>query len=516
MFFNCFNRSYSQLAVLTGSRDAISSVTFSVDGGFVSAAGYGGISIWDLATSAAVSTPHLPYEPHNKQHVYVSSTWMYFEGTDHHVFIVGNMSGQISLWYFDSAQKAFRAAGNQIVDKNGTSIVMAIDVSEPSVAPGHSGRIVTSTDDSTIAVWTLTSTFEITNVFKVDPPDGFIPRIVKFARSTRNVFSFSKRGGGFVQLKGETSEYSWDKKDGPKEMHFVSVDEKHDYFVAWTGSRAELYRLSNSEYVKAFQGEVALVGNTKQVSFAEDGSRLVVGTDHGFVEVFSTESAKIIQHLEYPRKSLVQYTHSTSSCHLIAIAGSTKSQPADVVVFKKKYRAPRLSSAGSADDNLIFSVPITWTGIRWIGHVVILFVLAHVVLNRYAQAFVWHVETSLYPLGLAVQAFIFVPALSKFASAHTPSAATATITEEASPITVTIMDYVYDTITIIEVAPTSSATSLTVTQTITESSHVTVTTTEKLLSIATVTESPTITAVPACPYSATVTSEQTMADLGLL
>ncbi|KAK7459454.1 hypothetical protein VKT23_009435 [Stygiomarasmius scandens] len=303
--------------------------------------GYGGISIWDLATSAAVSAPHLPYEPHNRQHVYVSSTWMYFEGTDHHVFIVGNMSGQISLWYFDSAQKVFRAAGNQIVDKNGTSIVMAIDVSEPSVAPSHSGWIVTSTDDSTIAVWTLTSTFEITNVFKVDPPDGFIPRIVKFARSTRNVFSFSKRGGG----------------------------------------------LRNQQVL---------------------------------------------------------------------------------------------------------------------------------MLNRYAQAFVWHVETSLYPLGLAIQAFIFVPALSKFASAHTPSAATVTITKEASPVTVTIMEHVYDTITIIEVALTSSATSLTVTQTITESSPVTVTTTEKLLSIATVTESLTITAVPACSYSATVTSEQTMADLGLL
>ncbi|KAK7448412.1 hypothetical protein VKT23_013676 [Stygiomarasmius scandens] len=522
MFFNVFNSSYKKFTTLTGPRDAISSVSFSVDGTFVSAAGYGGITIWDLTSSAAVSTPHLPYEPHNKQHVYVSSAWMYFEGTDVHVFIVGNMSGQVSLWYFDNAQKTFRAAGNQVVDKNGTSIVMAIDVSEISIAPGHSGRIVTSTDDSTIAVWTLTSTYEFTNVFKIDPPDGFIPRIVKFARSTRNVFSFSKRGGGFVQLKGETGEYSWDKKDGPKEMHFVSVDEKHDWFVAWTGHRAELYRLSNSEFVRAFQGEVSLVGNTKQVSFAEDGSRLMVGTDHGFVEVYSVESGEILQRLEYPRKSLIQYlaTLSLPSCHLVAIAGSTKSQAADVVVFKKKYCVPRSSSG--ADDNLIFSVPVTWRGIRWIGHIIIFFVITHVVLNRYSQAFLCHVETSLYPLGLVVQAFVFVPALSKFSSTHTilHGATTVTVTQ-ASPVTTTAMERVYTTVTITEAAPPSPS-SLIVTHTVTDLFAVTTTITEKLLSIATVTELLTIaeqlpatgTTTTGYPSAATSTSYQTIAEVG--
>ncbi|THV00404.1 hypothetical protein K435DRAFT_657160 [Dendrothele bispora CBS 962.96] len=377
MFKRIFTHNYKKLATLTGPRDAIASVAFSVDSLTHRYTGYGGITIWDLASSAVVTTPHLPYEPHNAQHVYSSSTWMYFEGTSQHVFIVGNMSGEISLWYFDKGQNAFRTERNVVVDKGAHSIVMSIDASEPSVASGHSGRVVTSADDGTIAVWTLTSTFEFTNVFKVDPPAGFIPRIVKFARSTRNVFSFSKTGGGFLQLKGEDGDYSWAKADGPKEMHFVAVNETHDYFAAWTGQRVELYQLSNSQYVKAFHCEASLVGNTKQVSFAEDGSRLVVGTDHGFVDVFSVVSGNIVQRLEYPRKSLVQYlaTLTLPSCHLVAIAGSTKSQPADVVVFKKKYRAPRApSTAGSTDDNIIFNVPVTWTGVRWIWRFIFLLV----------------------------------------------------------------------------------------------------------------------------------------------
>ncbi|KAK7457780.1 hypothetical protein VKT23_010119 [Stygiomarasmius scandens] len=505
MFKRFFGRSYKKLTTLTGPRDAISSVTFSVDATFVSAAGYGGITIWDLASSTAVTTPYLPYEPHNAQHVYFSSSWMYFEGTDKHVFIVGNMSGQVSIWHFDRVQKAFRAMGNHVVDKDGRSIVMSIDVSEPRVAPGHSGRFVTSTDDGTIAVWALTSTFELANVFKIDLPEDFNPRIVKFARSTRNIFSFSKTGGGFLQLKGEDADYSWSKKDGPKEMHFVTVDEKQDVFVAWTGQRAEMYRLGNSEYVKAFQGEAPLVGNTKQVSFAEDGSRLIVGTDHGFVEVYSVDSGEIIQRLEYPRKSLVQYiaTQSITSCHLIAIAGSTKSQPADVVVFKKKYSAPRVRSpASSSDDNLILSVPITWTGIRWVGHIVVFLVVTHLVFNRYSQAFVWHTEASLYPLGFALQAFIFIPALSKFATISTPSSQyTATLTEP--PVTVTITKHVHSSTTI---------TALPTIHTITQSFPVTATITEKLLSIATVTELVT----PADSSASTGASDQTMADVGFV
>ncbi|KAK7441161.1 hypothetical protein VKT23_016642 [Stygiomarasmius scandens] len=518
MLKRLFSRPYKNLTTLTGPRDAISSVSFSVEATFVSAAGYGGITIWDLASSAVVTTPYLPYEPHNAQHVYFSSSWMYFEGIDRHVFIVGNMSGRISLWYFDRAQKAFRDVGNHVVDKDGCSIVMSIDVSEPRIAPGHSGRIVTSTDDGTIAVWTLTSTFELANLFKVDLPEDFNPRIVKFARNTRNVFSFSKTGGGFLQLKGEDADYSWSKKDGPKEMHFVTVDEKQDVFVAWTGQRAEMFRLGNSEHVKAFQGEAPLVGNTKQVLFAEDGSRLIVGTDHGFAEVYSVESGEIVQRLEYPRKSLVQYVaaQSLTSCHLVAIAGSTKSQPADVVVFKKKYRAPGVSSpAGSADDNLILSVPITWTGVRWVGHIVIFLVVIHVMLNRYSQAFIWHTEASLYPLGFIVQAFIFVPALSKFAAHAIPTPSSQhTLTVTETPVTITIAEHVHSTATVTATSTitVTAASTITVTapptHTVTQSFPITATITEKLLSIVTITELLT----PAGSCATTVTSDQAMAQ----
>ncbi|THV01478.1 hypothetical protein K435DRAFT_655258 [Dendrothele bispora CBS 962.96] len=391
---NIFGSRYRTLATLTGPRDAIQAVSFSVDGIFVSASGYGGITIWELATSSTVSTPHLPYDPKNGSHVYSSSAWLYFEGTQKHIFIVGNMAGQIFLWSFDTHQKVcIHLVQSQRVDSDNTHQVMSVDVYEHSIVPGSAGHIVTSTDDRQhlVSVWTLTSDLQLSRVFNVKLPVDFIPRIVTFAKGTQNVYAFSKKGGSFLQLQALTGELAWVKKDGPKEMHFVSVDERNDCFAAWTGQRAEVFKLSNSEYVKTFENEVSLVGNTKQVIFGEDGTRLMVGTDHGLVEVFGVESGQLLQRLPYHRKALVQYvtTLTIPSAHLVAIAGSTKGQPADVVVFKRKHHAPRShSTSGHKDDNLVFSIPITRRGLRLVAYLLICSAAVYVL--------VWHLSILFY------------------------------------------------------------------------------------------------------------------------
>lgn len=114
-----FGRSYQHVATLTGPRDGIQSISFSVDAIFVSASGalrssfacrsshhtfpigYGGVTIWNVKNAKPVSTPHLPYDHQNPKHSYSASTWMYFKGIDKHVFIVGNMAGEIFIWTWD-------------------------------------------------------------------------------------------------------------------------------------------------------------------------------------------------------------------------------------------------------------------------------------------------------------------------------------------------------------------------------------------------------------------------------
>ena len=85
------------------------------------------------------------------------------------------------------------------------------------------------------------------------------------------------------------------------------LDEHRDMFITWTGQHAEAFRLSTSEHLRTFEGEVSLMAHPKQVSFAEDNSVLVVGTDHACVDVFDVAMGQKVQSLLYSRKSLVHY-----------------------------------------------------------------------------------------------------------------------------------------------------------------------------------------------------------------
>ncbi|KAF5320039.1 hypothetical protein D9758_018326 [Tetrapyrgos nigripes] len=277
--------------------NAVLLVSFSIDGTFVSAAGYGGITIWDLKTGQAVSTPHLPYAPFEKKHVYSSSVSLFFEESEKHVVIFGNMAGQVTVWYWDGLLNMFRMSESQNVYCNHPKHIMSMDVLQGRVPTNKDGFFVTSTSDSSVGVWKMNSKLILSN-------------------ASCTIIVFSKAGGSFLQLNGSTGEPSWIRKEGPECMDSVALDESRGIFAAWTGN----------------------VGNVKQVAFAEEGSTLVIRTDYASAEVFSLDSGKRVQSLPYPGGSLVQYitTLTLPSSYLVAIVGSMKWKPAQVVVFMKK------------------------------------------------------------------------------------------------------------------------------------------------------------------------------------
>ena len=82
------------------------------------------------------------------------------------------------------------------LEKPGVNAVVSIDVLEPSVPQGQNGRLVTSTGDRVVAVWSLSSNLEIKQVFRTitEKKDG-VPRTVKFVRSNQDVYVFARRGG---------------------------------------------------------------------------------------------------------------------------------------------------------------------------------------------------------------------------------------------------------------------------------------------------------------------------------
>ncbi|KAF5342783.1 hypothetical protein D9758_017129 [Tetrapyrgos nigripes] len=471
--------SYQRLITLSGPQSGIRSVSFSPDGLFVSAVGYGGVTIWDLRSRSTVLTPNAPYERNNPRHAYSTSAWIYFEGTHKHVFVFGNMAGEMFLWLWDSVHKTFLEKGRQTVDRgqgNQNQEVMSIDVSAAKVAPGHQVNIVTSTSNGVVAVWSLTANLELKNAFLADMPDDILPRTVKFSNGGQ-VFVFSRDGGSFLQLDGETGNLMWANKEGPKAMLSVSVDEKQDLFAAWIGPNAAMFKLSNSEFVREFKGDEMLFPNAKEVAFAEEGSLLVVGSDHGPVQIFSVLSGQRAStpHVPSYRRVAIRFGRSQLSVHdhwlmranpsdrrflsrsvtSLPLLHQARNRPADVLIYKKNCTALRSLSQTKDDANLAFRIGVTWNALHWIGFGYSSVWLAlYFALFSYWTAFTLGVESLSISPRPWLRGFIYISALSRFSDLQYNMPRTSTITTTSTEYhTDFLIEYLTDFLT--STTPTS-------------------------------------------------------------
>ncbi|KAJ3833536.1 WD40-repeat-containing domain protein [Lentinula raphanica] len=346
---------YHQLSRLTGPRDAVLSLAFSAKAKFLSAAGYSGVFVWDLSNSTSVSTPlpHMLFAPQNPRYVITASAWIYFQKTKRHVLIIGSMRGDILLWEWTEEAKAFNLLYRVNPIDDSLDEILSIDIHDQDVASGRIGRVVASTSNRLVSVWTLTSSGGFSKVFTITLDDGLKPKTVRMCKTTRDIFVFPLYGGEIIRLDYKTGAVKSRKSPGPGRMGSVALNRASDKFVAYTGKNFQLYRLGNLEILKNFTAEAPAVLYPKQVIFGESERVIVGGTDRGCALVYDVESERVIQTLKYPAGSLVQpvSTYTLTGRHLVAIAGSTQEQPADVILFEKLVPQAATQDSLSLSDN---------------------------------------------------------------------------------------------------------------------------------------------------------------------
>ncbi|KAJ4475986.1 hypothetical protein C8J55DRAFT_490266 [Lentinula edodes] len=238
---------YEPLTTLSGARDTVVSLAFLAKAKFLSAAGYSGVFVWDLSTSAAITLPHMLFAPQNPKYVITSSIWVYFQKNKCHVLLLASMRG---------------------------------DLRDISVFPFYGG-----------------------------------------------------------------------------EMGSVALSNTSNKFVAYTGKNFHLYRLASLELLKTYSAKTPVVMFSKTVAFGESKNIIVGGTDRGHALIYEVNTEELLQTLTYPRGGLVQpvTTITLPDRHLIAIAGSTAQQSADVILFEKRIpledvSSPQLPSSASCTD----------------------------------------------------------------------------------------------------------------------------------------------------------------------
>ncbi|KAH7878358.1 WD40-repeat-containing domain protein [Lentinula edodes] len=375
---------YQAIATLQGPRDAVVSLAFSVKAKFLSAAGYSGVYVWDLSTFTSAPLPHMLFAPQNPKYVIMASVWVYFQKNKRHILLLGSMRGDIILWDWNNETKSFQLLYRVPPMENKEDEILSMDVYEHDIASGRIGRVVASTANRCISVWTLTSSGEFSKIFSTVLDEGVNPKTVCMCKITRDIFVFPFYGGEIHCLDYKTGAVKHRKSHAPGIMGSVAMNSTTNKFVAYTGKSFQLYRLGSLELVKTFKTELPLVLFPKQVAFGELENIVVGGSDRGCALVYDVNSEEVLQKLSYPSGGLVQpvsaSTISLPERHLIVVAGSTAQQPADVILFEKCIPAEydsttdiRNGRAPTQDAVLIgFYLPKRlWKWIRILGAVVV-------------------------------------------------------------------------------------------------------------------------------------------------
>ncbi|THU76003.1 hypothetical protein K435DRAFT_658133 [Dendrothele bispora CBS 962.96] len=343
-FRRLFKKSpYKFLTTLRGPRDTILSVSFSVEGRFLVAAGYSGVYLWDLLTRAPVSTPFIPPCSNDPKNMFCCTAWLLFDKGDRNVVIIGGMTGNLILWEWNHHQQTFESfcppPATESVEQ-----IMSIGVLRHRVSERGVGRIVSSHADRRVTVWSLSPTEkQMTKIFSVVLDEEHVPKTVRFSRESRDVLVFSLSGGGILTLHHNTGDIISSDRCGERAdiMGNVSVDQLKDCFIAWTGRDFDIFTLSNLRHRLTLDGGVPVVSFAKQIVFADDGRFAVGGTDRGCAVLYDTQSGSVVQNFNYPKGGLVQpVTYCPApEADLIAIAGSADHQANEILVFYKTRSA---------------------------------------------------------------------------------------------------------------------------------------------------------------------------------
>ncbi|KAL0567856.1 hypothetical protein V5O48_014138 [Marasmius crinis-equi] len=336
-----FSPRYYPHATFTGPKDTVLSVSISVDSRYLAAAGYNGVSVWDIETGELVSLPS-KYSPATEQKFMQStSAWVYFESIKKHMLLLGGMKGDLVSWTIRDPKKGFEHS-KRALTSNCASQITSMQVHESSISSGGCARVaICCPDDHSVSVWKLAgSNGEFEQVYSISLEPNFRPKEVRFDKE-KNIHAFDQCGT-IRHLHKKTGRLLWEKKTTIKRMNNVALDPGNNRLFVHTGADIQILDFSNLKHQKTIElSAPVVVPYPKQLAFAEDHARMISGTDSGHAAIYRIDNGVMTldQKLEYPNGGLVQVVAYSrgSRWDYVAIAGSTQERASDTILFRKKH-----------------------------------------------------------------------------------------------------------------------------------------------------------------------------------
>ncbi|KAL0562963.1 hypothetical protein V5O48_019115 [Marasmius crinis-equi] len=323
-------------------KDSVHALAFSSHAKFLAAAGMSGLYVWHTKTHLGAPVPlrYCNVEVVDEKHVMTAILWLYFEGSERHMLVLGGLLGDLVALSWNEARQSFEHAGRALPNTNQTQII-SMNCQAQTIESGGAARIAICYANKSVATWKIDSTGDITKLYSVTLPS--MTTISTHFNSKGQVLAFGQHGGDMALLNEATGDTIWQKKIPDQQaIHDVVIDEERDRMVLSTGRDYRVYSLSETKPLHVLKNDLASLLATvpKRIAFTGDRKLVIVGTDRGEAVLFSVEEGIMKRKFKYPRGGLVQTVagYSDQTYDYVAIAGSTQEWESDVI-FHSKYKA---------------------------------------------------------------------------------------------------------------------------------------------------------------------------------
>ncbi|KAJ3003557.1 hypothetical protein NUW54_g5235 [Trametes sanguinea] len=320
---------YRVAGTLQGHTKSVFSLDFSPDGKLLASGGGGdGVMVWDLRTYVRVRTPEYrnTFGPVS-QVMWIPSR----SGTP--TLCSGTGLGYLCIWVQSTDKGAFADMITKRLGGGSEILGLACDTLTQSDT-----RIAVSDRSGFVGVFSYEGRAELLPVFTVRINHA-IPISLSFAGTRgRELYVFGLHDGTMYKLSGTDGKILKSKSLSDKIGHAAIQVKQQLLVVDNVSSGFDVWSLSGETHQRTFPTGKPTRFVPRQVSFVDDASTIVGGSDHGAVYVFDRKTGAPLDVLQHAQQGLVQTIATTKSGSISMIASATSCGSGSILVWQAKNR----------------------------------------------------------------------------------------------------------------------------------------------------------------------------------
>ncbi|KAJ7037649.1 WD40-repeat-containing domain protein [Mycena alexandri] len=284
---NSKNQNYALHGALQGHSGAVVCLGATEDGKLLASGASDGTRLWNLENMTAIARP----AGAGIRGATTALLWVRREDEAAEVLFFGTHRGFLVCWK-QTAPSVFEELHTMQVTQGAEITGLAFDPA--------SNRLTVCNRDSVVQAYTVERPLTLHNLFSVTIGD-FVPKAIAFGEFRNNeaeIMVFGLYDGRVITLRSTTGAVLATRQIGGM-IGDADVNARKGLFCVDDPTQGvALYRLDNNNRVKTFEVKVTKTHpRARQVCFADDGSVIVSGSDHGVLYIFDRWTGEAIDEL---------------------------------------------------------------------------------------------------------------------------------------------------------------------------------------------------------------------------